>query len=419
MTRPILYKANPLVKVRPLAGGVSLQNSMTGIAYKLATASFDIYQFFRGKERASVAEVQGAFTDYSTSDIAAVVDYFHAHKLILTDAPEDLAAITKKDVTLFELKDTPAPGQLCIVGVPFGAGNPLPNSCSSFPDNIRLHVRDKRISLREGAIRCNEVTNDFLGINEDYPLSATAYQHTCDLGNLFLNTQYESRQTIYERIYQVSKGLYATGTPLFLGGDHSISYSTIRAAAEHHGNICVVQFDAHTDTYTSSKMQLGDDGIHNHGNFMSKCMALDGVKQVYQLGIRGDVNFGLSRGHEKQHIIPCRRLQTQLAAGGLQLDIPADCKVYISIDIDVLDPLVAPATASPVAGGLHEEELLSCLQYLFDSYSGQIIGLDLVEVSPHLYDGHKTTATTAAHILLQIIQRFSYHAQYPTCHAPV
>jgi len=144
---------------------------------------------------------------------------------------------------------------------------------------------------------------------------------------------------------------------------------------------------------------------------MSKCLTWDAIKKVHQLGIRGVVNFGSPQVSPKQVIVPCSSLKKDLAKDEFALDIPKDAKIYITIDIDVLDPLFAPATATPVNNGLTIDELLKSLQIIYDQYHDQLIGFDLVEVSPHLYTPGKTTINSAIHIILQLIQRFSYYAK--------
>ncbi|MEZ4986047.1 MAG: arginase family protein [Saprospiraceae bacterium] len=410
MTTYHSYRANPLVRVKSQQGQIAAQNSLTGVAYRLSDATLKIYKYICDHEGVSLPEIEAAFPDFTPSDIEAVVNYFHTHKLLLVGEPEDLDAITKKDVAFFDLPDKQESGKLCLVGIPFGSGNPLPNSCSSASDNLRLHIREKKLSLNAGNIRCNEVTNELLGIKEDYPFSAYAFAFARDLGNMFLNVQHESQKLLYERIYRIAKGLFKDTVPLFIGGDHSISYSTIRAAAAYHDKLCIIHFDAHTDTYSSARSLLAEDGVHNHGNFVSKCMDLDQVQKVYQFGIRGDVNLSQPRSSGKQEIITCRTMKQNVANNNLLLTIPSDWKIYITIDIDVLDPEVAPATASPVPNGLSEYELLHYLRFIYDSFGHQIVGYDLVEISPHLYNKQQNTAISASHILLQIIQRYSYDA---------
>jgi agmatinase len=405
------YRANPLVQHQEENGTFSVRNSMTGIAYKLSPASFNIYDFIRRRAPISSPEIVASFTEFPEDNVREIIAYFHQHHLLVTGSASDTAALTKKDITLFDLPDTGTEQQLCLIGVPFGQGNPMPNSCSNFPDNFRVYMREKRLSFAKQNIRCNAVTNDSFGITDNYDLSAAAFQWTRDLGNIFLDAQFESKKTIYNKIHQVAKEVFAKQVPFFLGGDHSISYSTIKAAAEQYDKLTIIQLDAHTDTYTSRKEELGDENLHHHGNFMSRCLALPAVKKVYQLGIRGDVNFGLPPAGPKEVIVPCSALRRSLQQGTFQLDIPEDHKIYITIDIDVLDPQYAPATATPVGNGLSLEDLLACLRIIYDQYHQQLVGFDLVEVSPHRDDESRTTAISASYIILQIIQRFSYYAK--------
>lgn len=410
-TNNMIYKVNPYVTHTITGDKYALRNSMTGLAYKLSVASFDIYSFINEKKSVVATDIVDFFPQFSEENVREVVSYFHANKILLSDTPSDLAVLMKKDTSLFELKDIETENQLCIVGVPFGQGNPYPNSCSNFPDNFRVYIREKRISIKKNNIQTNAITNAYFGITKAYPLSEKAYKYVRDIGNVFISTQNESKRFVYEKIETLSKRLYEDNVPFFLGGDHSISYSTIKAAASFYDDLYIIQFDAHTDTYTSKYDQLHhDEKQHHHANFMSKCLPLDTIKKVYQLGIRGAVNFGFKPLSEKQEVIPCIVLKEMLKQQEIPINIPKESKIYLSIDIDVLDPLYAPGTSTRVPNGLTIDELLKCIRILYDAYPNQFIGFDLVEVSPHLDDATKTTADSAMHIILQIIQRFSYYA---------
>lgn len=407
-----IYQTNPYVKSTVSGKQYSLRNSMTGVAFKLSEASFSIYDLVRKRDKIKLSEVVNAFPQFPEESIVDVIQYFYTQRLLISDAPSDLATITKKDITLFDLRDVEDQGNLCLLGVPFGQGNPFPNSCSNFPDNFRVYAREKRISLKNNTINCNEVSNAYLGITKNYDFSPTAYKHVRDIGNIFIDAQYESKRLIHDKISYIANQIYKENVPFFLGGDHSITYSTLKAATKEYDNIHVIQFDAHTDTYTSKYDQLNHDELqHHHGNFMTKCLEWDQIKKVHQLGIRGEVNFGYQESSPKQAIVPCITLKNLLYKENFELNIPADSKIYITIDIDVLDPVFAPATATPVNNGLTIDELLKCLQIIYDRYHDQLIGFDLVEVSPHLYNTAKTTAVSAMHIILQLIQRFSYYAK--------
>ena len=401
-----------MVRHQQADGGYAVRNSMTGLAYKLSPASFSIYDFVRRQAPVVPAEVVASFAEFPEEDVREIISYFQRHKLIIPGGDASTVALTKKDITLFDLQDTEAPNTLGIVGIPYGQGNSLPNSCSNFPDSYRVHIREKKLSFVKNNIRCNALTKADFGIPEDYNLSGVAHRYIRDLGNIFLNAQYESKRSVYDKIYRAAGQLFRDQiTPLFLGGDHSVSYPIIKAAASEYDKVTVIQLDAHTDTYSSPREELQDEEIHHHGNFISRCLQLPNVRKVYQLGIRGEVNFGWDQLSPKQEIIPCSALSRSIWDQSFALDIPTDHKVYLTIDIDVLDPHFAPATATPVPSGLALDELLKCIQLIFDRHGSQIAGCDLVEVSPHRDDDTRTTFSSATYILLQIIQRFSYYAK--------
>ncbi len=211
----------------------------------------------------------------------------------------------------------------------------------------------------------------------------------CDLGDVVVC--YGDPGASLEMTKQVARGILAGGkVPLVLGGEHLISLPVIQAAAERHPELAVLQFDAHADLRPD---YLGQ--VQSHATVMRRTAELIGGQNLYQFGIR-------SGSREEWEFA---RRETRLQPGPV---IPAlervlqDLKgrpVYITLDIDVIDPAFAPGTGTPEAGGLTSREMIDAIHLMGGL---RVVGFDLVEVSP-AYDPSERTAVLAALLLREAI----------------
>jgi len=183
--------------------------------------------------------------------------------------------------------------------------------------------------------------------------------------------------------------------PVILGGDHSISFPIVRAFDDLE--LHLVQFDTHLD--------LMDDvfGIrHSHANPMKRISELKNVTGLTHIGIRGLQNppdWSERTLHPKSSVYTA----AQVHANGVEAiaaQIPSCDNLYISIDIDSLDPSVAPGTGTPEFGGLSYLQLRQFLMAC--AKKGRLAGFDLVEVNP-LYDPTGRTAQVAARLILDLL----------------
>ncbi|WP_109311697.1 agmatinase [Ruegeria sp. AU67] len=178
-----------------------------------------------------------------------------------------------------------------------------------------------------------------------------------------------------------------------LGGDHYISFPILKAYAEKYGPMSLLQFDAHTDTWADDDMSRVD-----HGTMFYKAVKSGIVdpKRSVQVGIRttNEDTLGVN-------IIDAREVyESGPAAVAKKIKgILGDSPVYLSFDIDGLDPAFAPGTGTPVWGGLSSIQAQIILR---DIAGINIKGGDVVEVSPP-YDTSGATAIAGAHVATQII----------------
>jgi agmatinase len=190
--------------------------------------------------------------------------------------------------------------------------------------------------------------------------------------------------------------------PLALGGDHSITLAELRVLARKHGPLALVQLDAHGDTWDEYFGQRYFHGTTFLRAFEEKL--IDPAASV-QAGLRGSL-YGpddLDSAREMGFVaLPCDQLRT-LEPGGYASIVRERVgrrPVFLSFDIDVLDPAFAPGTGTPEVGGLSTAEALAFVRALAGI---ELVGADVVEVSPP-YDGPgQQTALAAANVAYELL----------------
>ncbi|MDP9386104.1 MAG: agmatinase [Actinomycetota bacterium] len=207
----------------------------------------------------------------------------------------------------------------------------------------------------------------------------------------------------HEAIEGAAAALVAAGGRVVgLGGDHSVSLPLVRAAAARHGAVSLLQLDAHTDTwdeYFGAKV--------THGTMFRRAVeegAVDAHRSV-QIGLRGSLYAAEDMQENAQlgfHVLLARELDAAGVDGAVALAAAhLRSPVYVTVDIDVLDPAFAPGTGTPEAGGLSSRELLAILRGLADT-GLDVVGADVVEVSPP-YDPAGATAVAAANVAYDLV----------------
>ena len=190
-------------------------------------------------------------------------------------------------------------------------------------------------------------------------------------------------------------------TLLSVGGDHTIALPLLRSVARTHGPVAVLHFDAHLDTWDT---YFGAPTTHGTPFRRASEEGLIDRERSMHVGIRGPLysakdlsddgilGFQVVRSDDYQldglaGVV--ERVRTRLADG----------PVYVSVDIDVLDPAHAPGTGTPEAGGLTSRELLHTLRSLAGT---NVVGADIVEVAP-AYDHAEITGIAAAHVAYELL----------------
>lgn len=192
--------------------------------------------------------------------------------------------------------------------------------------------------------------------------------------------------------------LQTGAAPFVIGGDHSITTPILRAIHAVHGPVCVIHVDAHFDT---SSGELWGDDFH-HGTPIRHALNDGHVAEggLIQVGLRGGWKDASEACLSLDHgalLYPASVFERRTPAeiGDEIRAVIGDRPVYITVDVDGVDPAFCPGTGTPVPGGLSSRELLS----LLDNLAGvRLVGMDVVEVSPP-HDHADLTSMFAAHAL--------------------
>jgi agmatinase len=231
--------------------------------------------------------------------------------------------------------------------------------------------------------------------SEPLDVSPFAEAQVADAGDAGANP-FDIREA-HGTIERAATALHDRGAAVLgLGGDHSVALPFLRAAARRHGQLSLLQLDAHTDTwdaYYGAKV--------THGTIFRRAAEeglIDPARSV-QIGLRGSVYASADYAENRElgfHTLLARELDDAGVAGAAalarqHLTLP----VYVTVDVDVLDPAFAPGTGTPESGGLTPRELLGILRAL--AGGPRIVSADVVEVSPS-YDPAGVTALAAANV---------------------
>jgi agmatinase len=279
---------------------------------------------------------------------------------------------------------------VAIVGIPFDAG-------VSYRPGARFgpaHVRESSRLLRP--------------FNPAQGVSPFAQIQVADAGDIAVNP-FDISQAIREVEMGARELLERSSSLITIGGDHTIALPLLRAMYARMGNpIAVVHFDAHLDTWDT---YFGAD--ITHGTPFRRAMeeGLIDSEASMHLGIRGPLYDQGDLIRDAQlgfQVVTSDDLDSEGSAGIIERihNRIGDRPVYVSLDIDVLDPAFAPGTGTPEAGGWSSRELLRILRGMKGL---NFVGFDVVEVSP-AYDHAQVTGVAASHIIYDMVSLVASNA---------
>ncbi|MBD1379706.1 agmatinase [Metabacillus arenae] len=278
------------------------------------------------------------------------------------------------------------------------SGNVFIKSHSTFEDSEAVLYgmpMDWTVSYRPGSrfgpTRIREVS---IGLEEysaylDRELAEVKYFDAGDIPLPFGNPQ-RSLDMIEDFVNQVLK---ADKFPLGMGGEHLVTWPVIKAMYKKYPDLAIIHMDAHTDL----REEYEGEPL-SHSTPIRKAAELIGPGNVYSFGIRSGMKEEFQWAKEAgMHISKFEVLEPLKGI----LPTLAGRPVYVTIDIDVLDPSCAPGTGTVDAGGITSKELLGAIHAIAGS-DVNVVGADLVEVAP-IYDHSEQTANTASKLLREMI----------------
>lgn len=259
-----------------------------------------------------------------------------------------------------------------LLGVPWDLDSSYHRGAALAPPRIRAALR-------------NDSTNSW---NED---GVDVLEHLEDAGDLDLESAADPRAVIADAVDAL---LREGQQPLLLGGDHAVTWPIVSGVSRHHRDLTILHLDAHSDLY---------DELYgsrtSHACPFARILEEGRARRLVQLGIR-TLN-GPQRAQAERfgvEIVPMR----QGIAAMLEKIASLEGPLYLSLDLDVLDPAFAPGISHPEPGGLNVRELINLIQAI---PAGLLVGADVVELNPS-NDSRDLTARVAAKLVKEIVGRF-------------
>ncbi|WP_435258535.1 agmatinase [Thioclava sp. FR2] len=270
----------------------------------------------------------------------------------------------------------------CFIGIPMDIGTSNRPGTRLGPRQIRDESRMMRpYNMATGARPFDEMQVADIG---DVPINTFDLKKSCAI------------------ITDHYKQVLAHGViPLTLGGDHTLTWPILRAIRDRHGPVALIHVDAHSDT---NEHMFGEKEAHGcpfRRAWEDGCLQND---KVFQIGLRGtgyspeDFNWGISQGWTVIPAEECWHKSLKPLMETIRSKI-GNAPVYLSYDIDSLDPAFAPGTGTVEVGGL---TTIQGLEIIRGCLGLNLVGCDLVEVSPP-YDPSGNTAMIAANFLYEML----------------
>lgn len=286
---------------------------------------------------------------------------------------EKLSEIIEKQGVFIGAKSSYEDSQAVILGIPM-----------DYTVSYRPGARSGPLAIRNVSIALEEYS-----IYQERSLEEIRY---CDLGDLGL--PFGNVSASLDMIEKATDCLLEDKKfPIFLGGEHLVTYPIIKSFASKYPDLHIIHFDAHADLRQD---YYGEDC--SHSTVMRKASEILGQGRVFQFGIRS----GIKDEFEFAHLNTRLYLQDVLDPLKMVLDELKGKPVYVSLDIDVVDPAYAPGTGTPEPGGCTSKEIIEAIHCLSQL---NIVGFDLVEVCPQT-DLSERTAILAAKLVREAILAF-------------
>ena len=256
-------------------------------------------------------------------------------------------------------------GDIALIGMPFDDHSSFLKGPAKAPPLIIDAIENDS---------ANYFTEDMMDL-ADHP-------DVCWLGNALLKDYFDIEVIIAEILKQGA-------IPFSIGGDHSITYPILRAMSASYPSLSILHFDAHGDLYDSWR-----GNRHSHASPFARIMEEGLSQRLTQVGIRTLTD------HQQMQVSKFGVKVIDMGNWSPDIDLNLSGPVYLSFDMDVLDPAFAPGVSHHEPGGFTTREVLRMIQML----DLNIVGLDLVEYNPDR-DLNGITAMTAAKIIKELLAK--------------
>lgn len=258
-----------------------------------------------------------------------------------------------------------------------------------------------RAGARFGASAIRNISVNLAWESKRWPwdFNFSEYLKVADCGDLVFD--FGDSQDMYNKLYKHIDLLLSNNKKcLTFGGDHFISLPILRAYSKYFGKIALLHFDAHTDTYS-----FGSKFDHGTMFYHAPKEGIIDVNSSLQIGIR--TQYNKEDGFNVIDADEANDLSVNEIVNKIN-NTMGNLPVYLTFDIDCLDPAFAPGTGTPVCGGLNTNKILRIIRGLTKI---NIVGMDIVEVSPS-FDNSNITALAAATIALELLYIQAYNIKF-------
>jgi arginase len=269
-------------------------------------------------------------------------------------------------------KEVPLRNRLAIFGIPYDEKSSFLRGAAEAPAAIRSAL-------------ASDSSNQWSENQVDLGAPGVLY----DAGDLEFHQGEEdflSRQRIEQAVFELLEGGL---TPVILGGDHSITYPVVRAFKRYFGQLQILHFDAHPDLYESFQ-----DDRYSHACPFARILEEGLADRLVQIGIR------TMTGSQQQQILRYGVEVVEMKSWKDDLQFSFAAPLYISFDMDCLDPAFAPGVSHWEPGGFSTRQVLGVIQRV----RGHLVGADLVELNPQR-DRENFTAMVGAKLLKEMAAR--------------
>jgi len=387
------YTINPAVDVSAnRMGKVLLTNLVSKKKVELSSGAYQILlsmnntyfseQAFMDKFPDDQHNVGGVYFKF-LKDNAVIISDNHFNKPQLSEYTYGLYNASTADIQVHN--------KCTILGLPFDKGNSESLGVSNAASALRGLCKQQNIDLKQADVKVLDAMYRLPEHTFDSLLNGIKNDNIVDVGDLYCPS-FGLQHIYYEQMKDIAGCLLRNGnTPFFLGGDHSVTLPLLQAFSERFRIFGVLHIDAHTDMYEHAlDIVFKETTTHHHGNFVCEAIKLPSIAAYHLIGIRG-LNTIFPPQNDKLSIHYCNEV---MESDAWMNDIDTSIPYYITFDIDVLDPAIAPATATPVPGGIGYRDIMHIMAKLCSRLN--VIGADIVEYDTERDRQHITAQTALA-----------------------